>query len=1454
MNKNYNFVIAILFTVFSIITTQAQVPSKYSENLADYKEVTIDINQLKNTLQNVQMKGSAIQNRRSNTIIDLQIPSGEIQRFRVVESPILSPELSASRPDVKSYIAKGIDDPTATARFNITSAGFYGIIKSVDGISIIEKMDRLSKDNRYISYYDHNIIDHTNTFACESDEEDESFTYSPTAGRVDSCFQIGDNLRSYEIVLTCSGEFYQLNGGTDPLVEAALLARMTQINTVYEVEVATTFSIVEFLLNSNPATDPYSNPTDTFTSLTETENYINANATVSSWDIGHGFHEITCGGGCGWAGRAGLGVVCTSGKARGYTYMPNDIPTNITVQLHEFGHQFSNRHTNYGCNSNNACSRYEPGQGSTIMSTGANCDAGDFFANRTDYFSVASLQNMIDFMNSGLFVTGTSCGTVTIGGWSDCATLIPTGNNMPSSDADANNINGLVIPHSTPFILTGSGSDADGTGSLTYNWEQYDTDYAGSDAPDDTSASTTAPLFRSSPPSTNNERTVPMLSSVLAGNVTTGTGEVLPTVARNLTWRLTVRDNELGGGGVACDQISLTVGADGPFRITSQNSTIAWVSGATETVTWDVANTDSAAYTCANVDILYSADGGATFPTTLASNVPNNGSTTVTVPAVGSNTGRIKIVCTGGTNIFFDINDVDILVTSSCNPNGGTIVDNTTVSAIEGDASLNLNLMAGLPVNSVSGVLDSNDLNTNLTVENDGGGTCIAFGNNPYYETIELAASSNSSVTFTNVFESYFNVTNLFLGSYNPSSVCDNWLNSNSNFNSGTGFINIGTSFVESLTAGTKYVLLTSGFDPNSPNPGNYDISFSETLYDVGAINITGYLYTYVVVNNSTGKILAFSSDSDLSNALQFPSGNYTVYGLSYLAGGPISDYIGVSFTSFQADIISGSFCGALSSNTVSVNITGTAPITYSYNSGTWSPANPIGVSNSNDTIVIQAGNLVLSNDLFCDTLMVNPGAGITVNAGNTLYTVCGFTLESNSTSYASLILNGSITGTVNYNRYVAQVGPVGTNDLISAPLSGQNFGAFDMANINLAASGSIRAFAPYNTVAGAYQNYDATGNASTIINEGVGYRAATTDGSTLKFTGSVASSDVLDVPISDATAGFAWNLIGNPYPSYIDFNTFFQQNKNEFETGTAFQAIYGYNGIVSDKWTVWNQATIDEGTVTELIAPGQGFFVKAQSGGGMVDFTTAMRTTGFSDDFIANRQPVSNVALCKINMSNNSNASSTQIYFIEGTTRGLDDGYDAGSYQGNAGQFAIFSNLVEDNTGLDMAIQTLPYIDLNDVIIPLGINAAVASQLTISIDDISSTPEHINVYLEDAEENTFTLLNNSNYIFTPIEDLNGVGRFYIHFSNQTLSTDDNYINDLLIYSSDNPKELVIKGLLTTHTNAKLYDIRGRLVLNNDLDIASTKNRINISDLGIGVYIIKLSNQKQTKTQKLIIN
>jgi hypothetical protein len=527
---------------------------------------------------------------------------------------------------------------------------------------------------------------------------------------------------------------------------------------------------------------------------------------------------------------------------------------------------------------------------------------------------------------------------------------------------------------------------------------------------------------------------------------------------------------------------------------------------------------------------------------------------------------------------------------------------------------------------------------------------------------------------------------------------------------------------------------------------------------------------------------------------------------------------------------------------------------TYTFNNS-WSPSNPIGLSFAEDAInVIEGDVTIASGNTYFDTLTINPGASVTVALGASITANSATTLNSTSSAFSSLIVKGGINGIVNYNRYTALIGSAvgGTNDLISAPVVGQIFGDFATANTNLAASNTLRAFAPYNTIAGSYENYDTTSNANTTLLSGIGYRAATTDGSTLKFTGTVRTNDV-NVPIADAVAGNGWNLIGNPYPSYINFVSFLIENKTQFNIESAYQAVYGYNGSSSNSWTVWNLATSLDPAITAFIAPGQGFFVKAKATGGMVTFTPSMQTTGNADDFILGKQTNLQIALCKLRLSSATKSASTAIYFIEGTTRGLDSGYDAATYDGSSADFSIFSNLVADNTVSAMAIQSLDYTDFNDVVVPLGINAKLGA-LTIGIDALSTTlPADIHVYLEDRETSTFTLLTTNDYTFTPASDLKGAGRFYLHYTAKALTTETAILDNVQIYSTASTREIKIKGVLNIHATADLYDVQGRLVLRQALRHTSSTNTIDASRLSAGVYIIKVFNDQKVKTQKLFI-
>ncbi len=506
------------------------------------------------------------------------------------------------------------------------------------------------------------------------------------------------------------------------------------------------------------------------------------------------------------------------------------------------------------------------------------------------------------------------------------------------------------------------------------------------------------------------------------------------------------------------------------------------------------------------------------------------------------------------------------------------------------------------------------------------------------------------------------------------------------------------------------------------------------------------------------------------------------------------------------------------------------------------------------DNVYIQ-GSLIINSDVTVNNFTILTGGAVTVNPGKSL-TVSGEAItsdnlfaESSATSFSSLIFNGTVTGEVGYNRWVHTTP---SNDLISAPVP-ETFGDIEAS---LLANNTQRAFGPFDNDNGVYEIWNTDDNFSAPLIAGKGYRAARdTNNGLVLFKGEpVSPVDNVSITLTNGTNTTygLWNLIGNPYPSYLDFDEFWTENSGQLNGGSgAYQAVYGYSGYAdsSDNWTVWNNIETNNGY---KITPGQGFFVKTTASGGTVTFTPAMRTTGSSDDFIEGRTATPNHVLSELFLSRESSQHSTKIYFVDNQTRGLDPGYDAAAFTGSSSP--IYTHLVENNENIKFAIQALPYNDFNEVVVPLGVNAEAGTQLTIGMNpETVSIPETVTVYLEDNLTNTWTLLNNSDYVFTPSDALNGTGRFYVHFSATTLSTDDALINGLHIYSNQASKTVVIKGQLLADTTAVLYDMQGRSVFQQVLTSSNTTQTLNVSSLKAGVYIVALKTPTQNKTQKIII-
>lgn len=602
-----------------------------------YVLMSLDLDRFKNTLSSLESK-----NTSNSKIIQLPNANGKLVRFSIKETSYLASGLAEKFPMIKSFSAQGIDNPSSSAKISIGKDGVHAIIFSAnEGTSYINPYTKDYKE--YIIYKKSSLASIKDEFLCEVEDTVQEKNISPSQRKNAD----DGNLRTYRMAIACTGEYAQFhinNQGvsstaSDTEKKAAVLSAMnttiTRINAVYEKDLAVRMIIVDnndALIFLNADTDGLTN-NDANTLIDESQAKCDNIIGDANYDIGHTFST-------GAGGLAQLNSVCvTNYKAQGVTGRSRPIGDTYDIDYvaHEVGHQFGATHTfNNSCDGNRSSSTaVEPGSGSTIMGYAGICSPNVQNVS-DDYFHAVSIAQMWNHVQ----------------GAGSCATSTSTGNNAPTANAG----NDVSIPKSTPFVLKGEATDADGTSSLTYTWEQIDNEVA---TMSPVSTNTGGPMFRSLSPSKSPNRYMPALSTVLSGNTST-TWEVLPSVARELDFALTVRDNHLGGGNSARDDIKVTVTDAEAFTVTTPSSAVSWGVGSTQTITWNKGTTDQSPINCANVNIKLSTDGGLTYPITLKSNTPNDGSEDIIIP--DNPTTNARILVEAADNIFYNINNVNFSI------------------------------------------------------------------------------------------------------------------------------------------------------------------------------------------------------------------------------------------------------------------------------------------------------------------------------------------------------------------------------------------------------------------------------------------------------------------------------------------------------------------------------------------------------------------------------------------------------------------------------------------------------------------------------------------------------------------------------------------------------------------------------------------------------------------------
>jgi hypothetical protein len=326
--------------------------------------------------------------------------------------------------------------------------------------------------------------------------------------------------------------------------------------------------------------------------------------------------------------------------------------------------------------------------------------------------------------------------------------------------------------------------------------------------------------------------------------------------------------------------------------------------------------------------------------------------------------------------------------------------------------------------------------------------------------------------------------------------------------------------------------------------------------------------------------------------------------------------------------------------------------------------------------------------------------------------------------------------------------------------------------------------------------------------------------------TGTVGSAG--NLTRSGAGNSFGWNLVGNPYPSSIDWDAGTGWLKNNINN-----AIYIH--VDAATWATYiGGIGINGGS--RYIASGQGFFVSVTDNQGTYpeagslimnqDITVHHNTTFFKS------APANYV---RIEVSGNGWSDETVIRFIEEATTSFDPEWDAHKlfgYQSDAPQIYTVLNQ-------PYSINALP----EPQAVVAGVKAMENGIFTITATENDGIEY---VFLEDLTTQKVTDLLAENYTFsyltgTPDE------RFVLHFAPVAGIARD-IRHDLRLYSKGD--NLVLELGDIKQGEILVYNITGQLIHRTE----TTSGKLTFGGMKPGVYIVQVVTQNWIETRKVSVS
>ncbi len=478
-----------------------------------------------------------------------------------------------------------------------------------------------------------------------------------------------------------------------------------------------------------------------------------------------------------------------------------------------------------------------------------------------------------------------------------------------------------------------------------------------------------------------------------------------------------------------------------------------------------------------------------------------------------------------------------------------------------------------------------------------------------------------------------------------------------------------------------------------------------------------------------------------------------------------------------------------------------------------------------NVLIPVVSNQPIVNNDVLspaeCNDLGLETDATLEINAGKAL-TIHGtltndgtITLDGDETGTASLITQGDIVNnsTISINRSITD----GVWHYISIPTTSAQASVF-MADY-LATWDEPTATWTYII------------EPSTPLTPVQGYSYwGVTKATVQTFTGTPNTGDQsMEITLTQNASGFEGaNLLGNPYPSSIDWSLL----------DDTYGAVYCWNGT---QYANWIDGSGTNGG-TQYVAPMQGFFVMAAANG-TFNLHNSERTHIGASGFFKNETTVNNGLT--VRAFSDMYSDELIVRFEDRAVAEFKISEDAHKlFSGTVGMPEIFSFSGDDSQLVHkpLSIDVRPAVDQ----LQLGFRSDVSDIYSIGI---GTEVAYVYIYLEDTKTGNFFNLNSGVYQFK-WEEGDSETRFILHFA-YPVGLQENTGHQYSVFASG---QTIYARSLDGNPDYKIHvtDISGHRVLSQKVN---TSDLIAIpTNLPFGLYIVSITDDATGFVTKVIVD